>query len=108
MALILLMAVATIGCIGLLANKLTDVINISDEIVSTQVTEEENIRTVQEFTYINSQVYTHVMTTNAVTMQEMQTEIEAEIAKWMPRWKNSKFIKEGDLRQAIRRCGNRI
>ena len=43
MALILLMAFAAIGCIGILANRLTAVINISDEIVSTQVTEEEKI-----------------------------------------------------------------
>lgn len=102
MALILLMAVAAIGCIGLLANKLIDVINISDEIVSTQVTEEEKISELsREFTYINSQVLTHVMTTNAVTMQEMQTEIEAEIAKMDAQMEEfQSLLKEGDSRQA--------
>lgn len=101
MALILLMAVAAIGCIGILANRLTAVINISDEIVSTQVTEEEKISELsREFTYINSQVLTHVMTTNAVTMQEMQTEIEAEIAKMDAQMEEfQSLLGEGDSRQ---------
>ena len=82
MALILLMAFAALGCIGLLTSRLTAVIDISDEIVSTQVVEEEKISELsREFTYINSQVLTHVMTTNAVTMQEMQTEIDKIMAR---------------------------
>lgn len=101
MALILLMAFAAIGCIGILANRLTAVINISDEIVSTQVTEEEKISELsREFTYINSQVLTHVMTTNAVTMQEMQTEIEAEIVKMDGQMEEFQaLLGEGDSRQ---------
>ncbi|MBQ6805826.1 MAG: methyl-accepting chemotaxis protein [Lachnospiraceae bacterium] len=102
MALILLMAFAALGCIGLLTSRLTAVIDISDEIVSTQVVEEEKISELsREFTYINSQVLTHVMTTNAVTMQEMQTEIEAEIAKMDAQMEEfQSILKEGDSRQA--------
>ena len=102
MALILLMAFAALGCIGLLTSRLTAVIDISDEIVSTQVVEEEKISELsREFTYINSQVLTHVMTTNAVTMQEMQTEIEAEIAKMDAQMEEfQSILKEGDYRQA--------
>lgn len=106
MALILLMAFAAIGCIGILANRLTAVINISDEIVSTQVTEEEKISELsREFTYINSQVLTHVMTTNAVTMQEMQTEIEAEIVKMDGQMEEFQaLLGEGDSRQTAFDC----
>ncbi len=101
MSLTLLMAVAAIVCIGLLANKLTAVINISDKIVSTQVTEEEKISELsRQFTYINSQVLTHVMTTNAVTMPELQAEIEAEIAQMDAQMEEFQgLLAEGDSRQ---------
>lgn len=101
MSMTLLMAVAAIACIGMLSNKLTAVIDISNEIVSTQVTEEEKISELsRQFTYINSQVLTHVMTTNAVTMPELQAEIEAEIAQMDAQMEEfQSLLAEDDSRQ---------
>ncbi len=101
MALVLFMAAASIVSIVFLAKQMTSIINISDEIISSFVTEEEKISELsREFTYINGQVLTHVMTTNNVTMQEMQTEIEAEIAKMDTLMQEfGQILKEGDSRQ---------
>lgn len=82
MALVILIAVTSIVCVGVLVNTLTSVLDISNEIVSSQVVEQEKISELsRQFTYINSQVLTHVMTTNAVTMEELQKKIEEEIDK---------------------------
>ena len=80
MLLILLFAAAAFGCIFILVNKLQSITNVSNEIVTKQVTEQEQISELsREFTYINGQVLTHVMTTNNVTMEELKTKILAEM-----------------------------
>ncbi len=82
MSLVLLMAGAALVCMLVLVNAMTSVIEISDEIVSSQVIEEEKISELsRQFTYINGQVLTHIMTSNSVTMEELKEEIVAEIAK---------------------------
>ncbi|MDE6186487.1 MAG: methyl-accepting chemotaxis protein, partial [Lachnospiraceae bacterium] len=82
MGLVILIAVTAIVCVGVLVNTLTSVIGISNEIVSSQVAEQEKISELsRQFTYINSQVLTHVMTTNSVTMEELQKKIEGEMLK---------------------------
>ena len=80
MLLILLFAAAAFGCIFILVNRLQSITNVSNEIVTKQVTEQEQISGLsREFTYINGQVLTHVMTTNNVTMEELKTKILAEM-----------------------------
>lgn len=80
MLLILLFAVAAFGCIFILVNRLQSITNVSNEIVTKQVTEQEQISGLsREFTYINGQVLTHVMTTNNVTMEELKAKILAEM-----------------------------
>ena len=62
MGLVILIAMTAIVCIGVLVNTLTSVIGISNEIVSSQVAEQEKISELsRQFTYINSQVLTHVI-----------------------------------------------
>ncbi len=102
MALIILLVLAAVGCVGVLVNTLQSVVNISNEIVSTQVVEQEKISALsRQFTYINSQMLTHVMTTNSVTMQEMGSQIEAEIEKLNGQFQEfSSFLAEGDERKA--------
>lgn len=80
MALILLFAVAAFVCINILVSTLQSVIRTSEEIVSKQVSQQEQISELsREFTYINGQVLTHVMTTNSVTMDELKEKIQTEI-----------------------------
>lgn len=100
MELVLLMAATAIVCIFVLINTLTSVISISNEIVSSQVIEEEKISELsREFSYINSQVLTHVMTANSVTMEELQKEIELEMADLDSRLQEFEgFLSEGDAR----------
>lgn len=82
MGLVILIAVTSVVCISVLVNTLTSVLNISNDIVSNQVVEQEKISELsRQFTYINSQVLTHVMTTNSVTMEELQKKIEDEMDK---------------------------
>ena len=65
MGLLLLLAITAISCVGVLVWTLQSVIGMSNQIVSEQVAEQEKISTLsRQFTYINSQVLTHVMTTN--------------------------------------------
>lgn len=100
MELVLLMVATAIVCIFVLINTLTSVISISNEIVSSQVIEEEKISELsREFSYINSQVLTHVMTANSVTMEELQKEIELEMADLDSRLQEFEgFLSEGDAR----------
>ncbi len=80
MFLVLLLVVSAFSSMGVLIVNLNSVIGISDEIIGTQVVEEEKISELsRQFTYINSQVLTHVMTTNAVTMESMSKEIQDEM-----------------------------
>ncbi len=80
MFLVLLLVVSAFSSMGVLIVNLNSVIGISDEIIGTQVVEEEKISELsRQFTYINSQVLTHVMTTNAVTMESMAKEIQDEM-----------------------------
>ena len=81
MVLLLLLAITAISCVGVLVWTLQSVIGMSDQIVSEQVAEQEKISTLsRQFTYINSQVLTHVMTTNSVTMDTLSEKILQDIA----------------------------
>ena len=81
MVLLLLLAITAISCVGVLVWTLQSVIGTSDQIVSEQVAEQEKISGLsRQFTYINSQVLTHVMTTNSVTMDTLSEKILQDIA----------------------------
>lgn len=101
MLLVLLLVLSASASISLLIINLNSVISISNDIIGTQVAEEEKISELsRQFTYINSQVLTHVMTTNAVTMQSMKEDIQTEMNlmdDMMTEFQT--FLKEGDLRQ---------
>ena len=101
MLLILLFAAAAFGCIFILVNKLQSITNVSNEIVTKQVTEQEQISELsREFTYINGQVLTHVMTTNNVTMEELKTKILAEMEQMDTQMDVfSKCLSENDQRR---------
>lgn len=101
MLLILLFAAAAFGCIFILVNKLQSITNVSNEIVTKQVTEQEQISGLsREFTYINGQVLTHVMTTNNVTMEELKTKILAEMEQMDTQMDAfSKCLSENDQRR---------
>ena len=101
MLLILLFAAAAFGCIFILVNKLQSITNVSNEIVTKQVTEQEQISGLsREFTYINGQVLTHVMTTNNVTMEELKTKILAEMDQMDTQMDAfSKCLSENDQRR---------
>ena len=101
MLLILLFAAAAFGCIFILVNKLQSITNVSNEIVTKQVTEQEQIsRLSREFTYINGQVLTHVMTTNNVTMEELKAKILAEMDQMDTQMDAfSKCLSENDQRR---------
>lgn len=101
MLLILLFAVAAFGCIFILVNKLQSITNVSNEIVTKQVTEQEQISGLsREFTYINGQVLTHVMTTNNVTMEELKAKILAEMEQMDTQMDAfSKCLSENDQRR---------
>lgn len=80
MVLLLLLAITAISCVGVLVWTLQSVIGMSDQIVSEQVAEQEKISGLsRQFTYINSQVLTHVMTTNSVTMDTLSEKILQDI-----------------------------
>ena len=101
MLLILLFAAAAFGCIFILVNKLQSITNVSNEIVTKQVTEQEQISELsREFTYINGQVLTHVMTTNNVTMEELKAKILAEMDQMDTQMDAfSKCLSENDQRR---------
>lgn len=101
MLLILLFAAAAFGCIFILVNKLQSITNVSNEIVTKQVTEQEQISELsREFTYINGQVLTHVMTTNNVTMEELKTKILTEMEQMDTQMDAfSKCLSENDQRR---------
>lgn len=80
MILIFLFVAVSFSCIFILINNLESVADVSNEIVTVRVDEQQQILELsRKFTYINGQVLTHVMTTNKVTMEELKTKIQAEI-----------------------------
>ena len=80
MILIFLFVAVSFSCIFILINTLESVADVSNEIVTVRVDEQQQILELsRKFTYINGQVLTHVMTTNKVTMEELKTKIQAEI-----------------------------
>ena len=95
-ALLLLLAVAALSCMGVLVQTLQSVIVTNDEIVAGQVAEQEKISELsRQFTYINGQVLTHVMTTNSVTMENLSDKILQEITDMEQQmtefdWQNTK------------------
>ena len=100
-ALLLLLAVTAISCVGVLVWTLQSVIGMSDQIVSEQVAEQEKISGLsRQFTYINSQVLTHVMTTNSVTMDTLSEKILQDIADMEQQIEEfGALLSEGDERK---------
>ena len=101
MGLLLLLAITAISCVGVLVWTLQSVIGMSDQIVSEQVAEQEKISTLsRQFTYINSQVITHVMTTNSVTMDTLSEKILQDIADMEQQIEEfGALLSEGDERK---------
>lgn len=101
MGLLLLLAVTAISCVGVLVWTLQSVIGTSDQIVSEQVAEQEKISGLsREFTYINSQVLTHVMTTNSVTMDTLSEKILQDITDMEQQIEEfGALLSEGDERK---------
>lgn len=101
MGLLLLLAITAISCVGVLVWTLQSVIGMSDQIVSEQVAEQEKISTLsRQFTYINSQVLTHVMTTNSVTMDTLSEKILQDIADMEQQIEEFGYLlSEGDERK---------
>ena len=101
MGLLLLLAITAISCVGVLVWTLQSVIGTSDQIVSEQVAEQEKISGLsRQFTYINSQVLTHVMTTNSVTMDTLSEKILQDIADMEQQIEEFGYLlSEGDERK---------
>ena len=101
MVLLLLLAITAISCVGVLVWTLQSVIGMSDQIVSEKVAEQEKISTLsRQFTYINSQVLTHVMTTNSVTMDTLSEKILQDIADMEQQIEEfGALLSEGDERK---------
>lgn len=101
MVLLLLPAITAISCVGVLVWTLQSVIGTSDQIVSEQVAEQEKISGLsRQFTYINSQVLTHVMTTNSVTMDTLSEKILQDIADMEQQIEEfGALLSEGDERK---------
>lgn len=101
MGLLLLLAITAISCVGVLVWTLQSVIGTSDQIVSEQVAEQEKISTLsRQFTYINSQVLTHVMTTNSVTMDTLSEKILQDITDMEQQIEEfGHLLSEGDERK---------
>jgi len=101
MVLLLLLAITAISCVGVLVWTLQSVIGMSDQIVSEQVAEQEKISGLsRQFTYINSQVLTHVMTTNSVTMDTLSEKILQDIADMEQQIEEfGALLSEGDERK---------
>ena len=100
-ALLLLLAVAALSCMGVLVQTLQSVIVTNDEIVAGQVAEQEKISELsRQFTYINGQVLTHVMTTNSVTMENLSDKILQEITDMEQQMTEFEgLLSEGDARR---------
>ena len=106
MVLLLLLAITAISCVGVLVWTLQSVIGTSDQIVSEQVAEQEKISGLsRQFTYINSQVLTHVMTTNSVTMDTLSEKILQDIADMEQQIEEfGALLSEGDERKEALDC----
>lgn len=102
MLLVLLLVLSAVTSIVLLVNNMNSVVEISDDIISNQVVQEEKIAELsRQYSYINGQVLTHVMTTMATTMEKMTGEIEAEIADMDANMAEfAGYLSEGDERKA--------
>ncbi len=75
-SLIVILAVTAIICTGILTYTLLSVVNTSDNIVSNQVKMSEMISEIsREYSNINSQVLTHVLTANVDTMDTIKQSI---------------------------------
>ena len=100
-ALLLLLAVTALSCMGVLVQTLQSVIVTNDEIVAGQVAEQEKISELsRQFTYINGQVLTHVMTTNSVTMENLSDKILQEITDMEQQMTEFEgLLSEGDARR---------
>ena len=80
MALLLLLAITAMSCVGVLVWTLQGVIDTGNSIVSSQVAEQEKISELsRQFSYINGQVLTHVMTSNNATMETLSDKILQDI-----------------------------
>lgn len=92
-----------VSCVGVLVWTLQSVIGTSDQIVSEQVAEQEKISTLsRQFTYINSQVLTHVMTTNSVTMDTLSEKILQDITDMEQQIEEFGYLlSEGDERKEV-------
>lgn len=101
MFLILILAVSAFVSMAMLARGFYSTISISNRIIGSQVVEEEKISELsREFTYINGQVLTHVMTTNTGTMQSIAETIAEEITKMDEMLMEFQtFLKQEDPRQ---------
>ncbi len=78
-SLILLLAITAIVCTGFLTFALITIVDISDDITSNQVIMSEKISDISSgYSRINSQVLTHVLTTNSGTMDEIKQNITDE------------------------------
>ena len=101
MLLVLVLVISAIGSIMLLVNNMNSIVAISNDIISNQVTQEEKVAELsRQYSYINGQVLTHVMTTNSGTMDDLKAGIEKEISamdKMMTEFSAS--LSEGDDRK---------
>lgn len=81
MLLVVLMALSAMGCMLYLVTMLSSIVSISNNIVTEQVAAEEKASQIsRDFSYINGQVLTHVMTTNTGTMADIQQDIEERMS----------------------------
>lgn len=111
MALLLLLALTAMSCVGILVRTLQSVIDTSNGIVSGQVVEQEKISELsRQFTYINGQVLTHVMTTNNVTMETMAENIRQELTDMEQQMEEfGNLLTEGDERlEAYQNASNEL
>ncbi len=102
MLLVLLLVLSAAASMVMLITNLNSVISISNNIIGTQVVEEEKISELsRQFTYINNQVLTHVMTTNNATMVTMTEDIQNEMVIMDEKMAEfESFLIEGDARQS--------
>ncbi len=81
MLLVVLLVLSSVGSIALLVSNMNSVVDISNDIINTQVVEEEKISELsRQYSYINGKVLTHVMQTKSGTMDELKAEIDSAMA----------------------------
>ncbi len=101
MALLLLLAITAMSCVGVLVWTLQGVIDTGNRIVSSQVAEQEKISELsRQFSYINGQVLTHVMTSNNATMETLSDKILQDITTMEQQMNEfGNLLAEGDERK---------